>query len=137
MVFLLNNSHAQSGGGDGNYGGISHDNVDFAVGVVGGVQNTISAAAEGAELISKTAARRLGFVGVAFTAIDIAHAYKTNNLNTSHYVDGAITGVLAGVALFNPIGLTALTIYGGARLIGGAAFDEWINNQFPTGKKWN
>ncbi len=128
-------ANAQGGGGDGNYEGISHDNVDFAVGVVGGLQNTISEAAWQAKLISKTAARRLGFVGVAFTAIDIAHAYKTNNLNTSHYIDGAITGILAGIALANLIGLTALTIYGGARLIGGSAFDEWINNQFPTRKK--
>jgi uncharacterized membrane protein len=81
------------------------------------------------------AARRTAFVGVGYTALDIAHAYQTKNLNTSHYIDGAITGVLAGVAIFNPFGLTALTIYGGARLIGGAAFDVWINNQFPTDKK--
>ncbi len=118
--------------GAGNSIGMNHENVDFAVGVLGGVQNVIAEAAGRAELISKVAAKRIAFVGVAYTAIDIAHASQTGNLNTSHKIDGTITVVFAGFALFNPSGLLALTIYGGARMIGGAAFDEFINEQFPS-----
>jgi hypothetical protein len=124
--------NAKMGCGDGNSGGMNHDIVDFTVNVVGGVQNVIGEAAGRAELISKVAAKRIAFVGVAYTAIDIAHASLTGNLNTSHKIDGTITAVFAGFALFNPSGLFALPIYGGARLIGGAAFDEMINEQFPT-----
>jgi len=109
----------------------NHDPVDNAVTIVGAIQNIVAFAAEESKLINSTTASKIAYVGAAYTFIDGIHAYKTDNLNTSHIVDASATAVLVGISLFNPVGLTALTIYGGVRLIAGPSIDKFLNEKLP------
>jgi hypothetical protein len=135
----------QGGGGSAmNTGGGYHSNstgfegfnqevVDFASDIVGNFSTIIGGAAHYSDMI-KTAGK-VGLVGDAVSMGAYIHAVKTNQAQLSHHVDAAITGTLIGLSLFPataPFAVTAGFVYGGLRLVGGEAFDGWINHQFSN-----
>ena len=106
-------------------------NVDFAGDVGGGLTTVFGAAAHYSDLVK--AAKNIGTIGTAISAGAYLNAISTGQAKPAHHLDAAITGTLLSLSVFPltaPFAITAGFIYGGTRLIGGEAFDNWFNSQF-------
>jgi hypothetical protein len=135
---ITNNGAAMNtGGGDHSnstgFEGFKQEAVDFASDIVGNFSTIIGGAAHYSDMI-KTAGK-VGVVGEIATTLSYGHALWTNQAQPSHHLDAVITGsllTLSAIPLTAPFGVTAGFIYGGARLVGGEAFDQWFNKQFSN-----
>ena len=117
----------------GTSSGFNQENVDFAGAAAGGLTTVFGAAAHYSDMVK--AVGKIGVAGNIISAGAYIHAYTTNQVKPSHHLDAAITGgilTLSAIPLTAPFGITAGFIYGGTRLIGGEAFDNWFNSQFTT-----
>ena len=123
------NSTTNAQGGEG--GGFNQEDVDFAGAVGGGLTTVFEAASHYSDFVK--AAGKIGVVGNVITGATYGHALVTGQAKPAHHLDAAVAGTLLILALnpaTAPFAITAGFIYGGSRLIGGEAFDNWFNNQF-------
>jgi hypothetical protein len=134
--------NAQGGGGGNSnntgFGGFNQGNVDFAGSVGGGLTTVFGAASHYSGFIK--AAGKIGGIGNAVTGLTYGHAVLTHQAKPAHHLDAAVTGALIVGGLVSivvpPVAPYVIGIgfgYGGGRLVGGEAFDNWFNSQFtPT-----
>jgi RHS repeat-associated protein len=113
--------------------GFDQDKVDFTGSITGGVATLFGTAAHYSDYTK--AARNIGIVGNVVSGVAYGNALFTGQAKPSHHLDASITVGLIGLSLnpfTAPVGITAGFIYGGARIIGGEAFDQWFNSQFES-----
>lgn len=111
--------------------GFNQENVDFTAAVVGTLTTVFGGASHYSDFTK--AAGKVGVVGNIVSGLSYGNALWTHQAKPSHHLDAAITGTILGLTLFPGttwIGIPAGFIYGGLRIVFGAAIDQELNNHY-------
>lgn len=115
--------------------GYNQSQVDLITGSANGFTTVFGVSAQYSNFAK--IASRVGVIGNVVSGAGYLHAVVTNQAKPSHHLDAAVTAIVIALSinpLTAPVGVVTGIIYGGARLIGGEAFDNWFNSKFDSPK---